>query len=153
MHSSAMIHFRRLKWHKFFCEGRKEVSNLTHARRPRSSITLQNISHVRDLIHDYRRITVRRICAATTISYGSVQTIIKKKLKLHKISARWVPRILNANHKAVRSEISQKLLDHFAAEGDSFLMRILTCDESWVYHYTPETKTSSICLLYTSRCV
>ena len=50
----------------------------------------------------------------------------------------------NANHMAVRCEISQKLLDRFAAEGDSFLMRILTYNESWVHHYTLETTRSSM---------
>lgn len=37
-------------------------------------------------------------------------------------------KILNADHKAVSIEISERLLDHFAGEGDSFLMQILPCD-------------------------
>jgi hypothetical protein len=36
--------------------------------------------------------------------------------------------------------IFQEHLDHHACEGDAFLHRIVTGDESWVYHYEPESK-------------
>ena len=55
-----------------------------------------------------------------------------------------MPKILNANHKDVKDEISQTLSDCFAAEGDSHLMHILTGDRLWLLHYTPETKRSSM---------
>lgn len=131
-------------WHKSFAGGRSEVQNLPHPRRPKTSIISNNIQAVRGLIEGNRRLTVDEICKSIGISHGSVQSIIHNDLKFRKISARWVPRLLNADQKAARTEISQRLLNRYEAEGDAFLNRILTCDETWVHHYTPESKRSSM---------
>lgn len=32
----------------------------------------------------------------------------------------------------------------FVEEGDAFLSRVVTCDETWVSHYTPESKQASM---------
>jgi hypothetical protein len=37
-------------------------------------------------------------------------------------------------------QVSQDLLNHCEAEGDSFLDRIITSDETWYHHYEPESK-------------
>ncbi|GFO49450.1 transposase [Plakobranchus ocellatus] len=37
-----------------------------------------------------------------------------------------------------------QLLERYNAEGEAFLQRILTGDESWVYHYDPESKAQSM---------
>jgi hypothetical protein len=34
-------------------------------------------------------------------------------------------------------------LKHFEAEGEGFLGRIVTGDETWVHHHQPETKKAS----------
>lgn len=117
---------------------RKEFSYLIDARRPRKSITPLNILQLQNLIHDYERVTVSKRIALTTVSNESVQTIIKKELKLRITSAPWVQKIL----KKVRGKIFQRDLNSFTAKGDSYLMRILTRDESWVHHYSCETKRS-----------
>lgn len=54
-------------------------------------------------------------------------------------------RILNANHKAVTSEISLKLLNRFATEGNCFLLVILTAiSRVYTTHCTPGTKRPSM---------
>ena len=69
---------------------RKEFSYLIDARRPRKSITPLNILQLQNLIHDYERVTVSKRIPLTTVSNESVQTIIKKQLKLRETSAAWV---------------------------------------------------------------
>ena len=71
-------------WHKEFRGGREAVQNTTHRRRPRTSISPENIAAVRDLIEGNRRLTVVEICQelGMRISYGSVQSIIKNELLL-----------------------------------------------------------------------
>ena len=76
-------------------------------------------------------------------SYGSVQSIIKNKLLLQKISARLVPRLLRDQQKTARVQISETLLARCEEEGDAFIHRIVTCEETWVHHYTPEKKRAS----------
>ena len=129
-------------WHKEFRGGRAAVQNTSHQRRPRTSISPENIAVVHDLIEGNRRLTVVEIFQelGTRISYGSVQSIIKNELLLWKISARWVPRLLSDQQKTARVQISETLLARYEEEGDAFIHCIVTCDETWVHHYTPETK-------------
>jgi hypothetical protein len=37
-------------------------------------------------------------------------------------------------------QICQELLNQYESEGDSFLDRIITGDETWCHHYEPESK-------------
>jgi len=85
-------------WHKEFRAGRDAVQNTSHQRRPRTSTTPE-IAAVRDLIESDHRLTVVEICQELGISYGSVQSIIKKKLQFQKILAQWVPRLLSDQQK------------------------------------------------------
>ena len=134
-------------WHKEFRGGRDAVQNRSHQRRPRTNITPENIAAVRDLIEGDRRLNVVEICqelgTRTDISCGSVQSIVKNELMFRKISARWVPRLFSDQQKNARVQISETLLARYEEEGDAFIHRIVTCDETWVHHYTPETKRVS----------
>jgi len=114
------------------------MQNTGHQRRPRTSITPENIAAVRDLIESNRRLTMVEICQelGTRISYGSVQSIIKNELLFQKILARWVPRLLSDQQKSACVQISETLLAHYEEEGDAFIHHIVTCDETWVHHYT-----------------
>jgi len=48
--------------------------------------------------------------------------------------------MLSGEMKAERVRISQELLGRFETEGEDFLKRIITGDETWVHHYDPEKK-------------
>jgi len=45
----------------------------------------------------------------------------------------------------VRVQTSKRFLERYAREGDRFLQSIITCDESWLHLYDPETKPSQWC--------
>ncbi|KAJ9590759.1 hypothetical protein L9F63_016275 [Diploptera punctata] len=60
-----------------------------------------------------------------------------------KVSARWVPKNLTDDHKGQRMMASLDHLTRYTAQGHDFLEGIVTDDESWAYHYTPETKQAS----------
>ena len=65
-------------------------------------------------------------------------------LGYRKVSARWVPRQLTVEMKAQRKDMCTQLLERYNAEGEAFLQRIVTGDESWVHHYDPECKAQSM---------
>ena len=46
--------------------------------------------------------------------------------------------------KAERVRISRELLERFEKEGEDFLKKIITGDETWVNHYEPENKRQSM---------
>ncbi|KAJ9588996.1 hypothetical protein L9F63_017691 [Diploptera punctata] len=60
-----------------------------------------------------------------------------------KVSARWMPKNLTDDHKGQRMMASLDHLTRYTAQGHDFLEGIVTGDESWAYHYTPETKQAS----------
>ncbi|EFN73358.1 Histone-lysine N-methyltransferase SETMAR, partial [Camponotus floridanus] len=69
--------------------------------------------------------------------------IISDDLEYRKVSARWVPHLLTEDQKANRFAVCERLLARYRTEGDDFLRHIVTCDETWVHHYTPESKQAS----------
>jgi len=132
-------------WHKEFRRERDAVQNTNHQRRPRTSIIPENIAAVCVLIEGDHWLTVVEICQelGTCISYGSMQSIIKNELLFRKILARWVPRLLSDQQKTACVQISETLLGRYEEEGDAFIHHIVTCDETWLHHYAPETKRAS----------
>jgi hypothetical protein len=54
-----------------------------------------------------------------------------------------VPHKLTAELKERRVDGCQELLKHFGAEGEDFLGRIVTGDETWVHYHQAETKKAS----------
>ena len=77
------------------------------------------------------------------MSQWSAHHIVHDVLQFHKVSARWVPRQLTAELKERCVDACQELLKRFETEGDSFLGRIVTGDETWVHYHKPETKKAS----------
>ena len=74
------------------------------------------------------------------MSHGSTYNIVHDDLGYKKVCSRWVPRQLSDDHKRARQMICQEHLDCHACEGDAFLHQNVTGDESWVYHYEPQSK-------------
>jgi len=46
--------------------------------------------------------------------------------------------------KAERGRISRELLERFEKDGEDFLKKIITGNETWVHHYDPENKRQSM---------
>jgi len=59
---------------------------------------------------------------------------------MRKLSAKWVPKCLNADQKRQRCQSSEQILEFFRRDPNDFLSRLVTMDETWLYHYDPETK-------------
>jgi hypothetical protein len=62
---------------------------------------------------------------------------------MRKLSAKWVPKCLNADQKCDRVVASQAILDRFRRDPVGFLNRLLTMDETWIHIYDSETKEQS----------
>jgi histone-lysine N-methyltransferase SETMAR len=127
---------------KSFREGRDRVENEPHARRPRTSVNPDNVLKLGELIRAYRRITVPELSQEVGISAGSVEEILHE-LKVSKVSARWVPRLLSPEQRERRLVAITQLFQQYEREGTEFLDSIVTCDETWVHYFTPESKRAS----------
>jgi hypothetical protein len=62
--------------------------------------------------------------------------------EMYWVVSKFVPRLLTQNHRDIRVDICQELLNH-VSENENFLKRIITGDETWVYGYDVEMKMQS----------
>lgn len=122
--------------------GRAQISDQPRSGRPVTATDEAHQLQVHNLIQSNRRIKQREIANQIGISQDRVCVIINL-LGYRKLSARWVPRNLTEAQKAQRVTCCQQLLQRFHEEGDEFLLKIVTGDESWVHHYDPEEKSQS----------
>jgi [histone H3]-lysine36 N-dimethyltransferase SETMAR len=91
-----------------------------------------------------RRITIRDLTdRVPEISSTTVEKILTDTLGYHKVSARWVPRMLTDEHKRKRMECAQQFLQQCETNKEQLLNSIVTGDETWVFHFTPESKQQS----------
>ena len=57
--------------------------------------------------------------------------------------SKWVPRLLTVEKKQQRIHDSERCLKLFTRNKKDFLRRYITMDETWIYHFTPESKRAS----------
>ena len=112
--------------------------------RPITVTDAEHQSRVDAIIQSNRRVKMRNVAEMTGISYERVRYIITDILAYKKVCARWVPRMLTNDMKAERVRVCGELLARYEEEGECFLRRIVTGDESWVHHYDPENKKQSM---------
>jgi hypothetical protein len=117
---------------------RTSVTDDERSGRPSTSTTEENTERVRAMILDNRRVTVDEVACHLLTSHGYVHEIIHNHLGFHEVCARWVPKQLTEEHKRNRLTICRSLLNRYRQEGDAFLRRIMTGDETWIHHYAPE---------------
>jgi len=138
------------KWSKKFLNS---VSSVTDSPRPGQAhqvVTPEAVAAVEAIVKENRRVTVHEIATHLDMSNGSAHHIIHDVLQFYKVSAGWVPQQQTAELKEQCVDVCQELLKCFEAEGDGFLGRIATGDETWVHYNQLETKKVSKELRHTS---
>ena len=76
------------------------------------------------------------------MSLWKLHTIIREELKMRKICAKFVPRMLREDQKERRCHDSRGMVKLINSD-PAVLDALVTCDESWIYCYDPETKRQS----------
>ena len=130
------------EWHARFKAGRESIEDDERSGRPATSKIHENVEKVRELVLEDRRRTIRQLCDMVGISYGVCQEILTQDLNMRRVAAKFVPRLLTVDQKQRRLGVCLEL--HEMTDSDrTFLSRIITADESWIYAYDPETKQQS----------
>jgi len=107
-------------------------------------ITPEVIVEIHELILEDRRISAKSIAKQLGISCERVGSIIHEDLDTRKLFAKWAPKCLNGDQKHQRCQSSEKILEFFRRDPNEILSRLVTLDETWLYHYDPETKQQSM---------
>jgi len=108
--------------------------------RPKTVATPEIIDQIHELILEDRWMSAKSIAEKLGISHERVGPIIHEDLDMQKLSAKLVLKCLNEDQKHQRCQSSEQLLKFFRRDPNNFLSRLLTMDETWLYHYDPETK-------------
>ena len=62
---------------------------------------------------------------------------------MRKLRGRWVPRLLTNDQKRIRVITSEQNLAYFNRNPKEFLHRFVAMDETWIHHYTSESREGS----------
>ncbi len=123
------------RWWRDFSSGVRDKDSIT-ARND------ENATKVLDLVMQDRRITIAQLVFETGLSTGSVQKLLRKDLKMNRVAAKFVPRMLRDEELTRRMAICQHWIDNVEAD-PTILDCLITGDETWVWCYDPETKQQS----------
>jgi len=112
--------------------------------RPKTVTTPEIIDQIHELILEDHWISAKSIAEQLGISHEQVGSIINEDLDMRKLSTKWVLKCLNADQKCQLCQSSEQLLEFFGRDPNDFLLRLVTMDKTWLYHYDPETKQQSM---------
>jgi len=127
------------QWHTWFKNSCPSVDDDKQTGRPTSCTTPETVVRIQELTCQDRRRTIRDIAEEVEVGYGTCQRVLTEELGMHRVAAKFVPRILTADQKQQHVNVCTELRQ-LASNNETFLSRVITGDESWVYGYDPETK-------------
>ena len=131
------------RWVKAFKAGKFSVEDDTRPGRPKTSVTKANIAAVKIVVEQDARLSVKDIPSCTDISEGSVQTILKKRLDMRKVCAKWVPHLFTEKQKTQRFKCAQELLKTYIGCNSRVISNLLTGDETWVHMFEPQRRADN----------
>ena len=120
------------------------ISDEHRSGRPLSVATETVKQQIEQQICHYKQVTIDEIAVVLKRSHGSAYSIVHDDLGYRTVCRRWVPRNLSHDQKCVWQAICTEHLNRHACEDDDLLHQIVTGDESWVYHYEPDSKIQSM---------
>ena len=92
------------------------------------------------MVEQDAHLSVKDIASCTGISEGSVQIILKKRLDLRKVCARWVPHLLTEEQKTQCLKCAQEFLKTDKGCNSRVISNLLTGDETWVHMFEPQRR-------------
>lgn len=128
------------KWIAEFKCGRASTSDAERSGRPKEVTTEEMIEKIHDIVLNDRKVKLSEIVDIVNISKERVGNILHEHLLMKKLAARWVPRSLTIDQKRNRVTTSKHCLEMFKRNSNEFLRRFITVDETWIHHYTPESR-------------
>lgn len=132
------------KWCLMFNEGRTSVHDGDRSGRP-SLVTDELKAKVEEKIQENRRFNLDSLNEFfPQISRSLLHEVVTDHLGYKKMCARWVPKVLTDAHKTKRMGAALEFLTLYDQDGEHFLNRIVTGDETWVSYKTPESKRQSM---------
>ena len=148
------------KWVGRFNDGRDSIENDPRVGRPVSVLMDKNVATVKMLIEEDACYTVQEIEELSGIHSSSVLKILRERLGLRDICSRWVPHLLTDEQKQSRIRLASQVIEKYdkcdprrleeivIEKYDKCdprrLEEIVTGDETWIYHFQPDSKAQLV---------
>ena len=134
------------RWLKRINDGQEEpaesdLCKMPRSGRPSSAHSSANIDQADALIKENRHTTINELAESLGVSARSAVKIMDT-LGYSKMCARWVPRQLTEAQTIPPRSLFE--LPEYCHSDKTFLQRIVTRDETRVYHFKPESKRASM---------
>ena len=127
-----------IDWYAELKRGRRNTNDAERSGRSKSAVVPENITKVHKIVLGDRKLKLRETAETLKISEDSVFSILHECLGMSNLFSKWVSRL----RRGQRLEGSERCLELFKRGKKDFLRRYVTMDETWIHHYTPETKRS-----------
>ena len=112
-------------WVAQFKHGNFSTCDAPRRGRPKTVTTPEIIDQIHALILEDRRIWAKSIAEQLGISRERAGSIIRDDLDMRKLSEKWVPKCLKADHKCQRCQSSGQHLEFFGA------IQMISCRDWW----------------------
>ncbi|KAI6651243.1 Mariner transposase [Oopsacas minuta] len=151
IHETLQKHFPNIapclrtveRWYSEFIHGNFILEDGPRTGRPSITHTVENVELMLDEVTKDPHVTYAQLEHETKLSSGSINVILHKELGLRKLCARWIPHSLSSDQIKCRVDFCKIMLKRFVNGTSRAVSEILTGDETWIYHYNPETKRQS----------
>jgi len=136
-----------------WCRKFRDVCTDVHdegGQRRHPIVTDELVKKVDQCVGVKRRFTISKLSEEfPQTSRTTLYRIVTDRLGYHKFCVRWIPKQMTDFHKTQRMGSALTFLQRYWEEGDEFLDRIVTGDETWVQLVNAETKEQSKRWMYT----
>ena len=140
--ASCMNQASVFEWHKRFKEGRKSVRSDERCERSKEVRIPELVAQIKNFMDEDRCVSIETISSQFDVSVGTGHKNIREQLKMQKICAKFVPRVLREDQKERCCHNSREMVVLINSD-PAVLDPMVTCDESWIYSYETETKRQS----------
>jgi len=115
------------QWHTRFKTGRTSVDDDEHTGRTTSCTTPETVARIQQLIHQDRSRSIRDIVKEVGVGYGTCQRVLTEEFGMHRVAAKFVPRVLTADQKQQRVNVCTELRQ-LVSDDETFLSKVITGD-------------------------
>ena len=136
------VKYHFLEWHRRFKEVRESVRDDERCGGSKEVRTPELIGQIKNFVDKDRRVSIETISAQFDVSVGTVHTNICEELKMRKICVKFVSRVLREDQKERCYHDNREMVE-LINSNPAVLDALVTCNESWIYCYNPETKRQS----------
>ena len=107
----------------------------------KKTLSLQKSSKkTHDNVLEDPKLKVGELAEAEDTSIGSVVKIFHDNLGMRNLIVKWVPLLLTIDEKRQHVRDFKSCLNLFNHNPSDFMRRLVTIDETWIHHYSPEYK-------------